>query len=314
MKYLLVFFIFFSFFLTFKFSYAEDSLTAKQQLDRIIEEISDLNKAVFNKSFDKDDLHVNEKTDDIQKFTSIDIRIYDLEKDIKNLTFQLEEILFKLDDISNNIDSLEADLIYKLEKNQIKSKKIVGETNKQEIIKSTSIKEENTLGKLIISDAEQEKSNNDSKNLVEEKQQEKKIENQQNKEDYNMSSEEQLQYALDQMRKKNFNKSKEILQNFVTRFPNNQLSGSAYFWLGKIHLFELNYRESALVFGEGVQKFPKSIKAAEMYYELVKSLKEMNKISEACKTFVLFKESYKGNKFTNDPDKILDELSCENLN
>ena len=37
------------------------------------------------------------------------------------------------------------------------------------------------------------------------------------------------------------------------------------------------------MFGEGVQKFPKSIKA-EMYYELSKSLKEMNKLSEACKT------------------------------
>ena len=31
---------------------AEDALTIKQQLDRIMQEVSDLNRAVFNKSFD----------------------------------------------------------------------------------------------------------------------------------------------------------------------------------------------------------------------------------------------------------------------
>ena len=109
---------FFSVFITIFFcticnlSFAEDALTVKQQLDRIIEEVSDLNKAVFNKSFDKNNLFPNEKENDIERFTSIDIRIYDLEKDIKNLTFQLEEILFKFDDLSKNIISL-----------QVKSKK-----------------------------------------------------------------------------------------------------------------------------------------------------------------------------------------------
>ena len=74
----------------------------------------------------------------------------------------------------------------------------------------------------------------------------------------------------------------------------------------------MNYRDAAIVFGEGVQKFPKSIKAGEMYYELVKSLKEMNKITEACKTFSLFKENYSGDKYTKDPDKVIEKMSCEN--
>jgi TolA-binding protein len=93
-------------------------------------------------------------------------------------------------------------------------------------------------------------------------------------------------------------------------FPENQLSGSAHFWLGKIYLFETNYRKAAIVFGEGVQKFPNSIKAPEMYYELAKSLKEMDKIPESCKTLVLLEQNYEGNKFTNDPEKIKDKLNC----
>ena len=100
MKNISVFFISILFFLNCSQLYAEDALTIKQELDRIVEEVKDLNKAVFNKSFDKSKVYSNEDNDDIERFTSIDIRIYDLEKDIKNLTLQFEEILFRLDDIS----------------------------------------------------------------------------------------------------------------------------------------------------------------------------------------------------------------------
>ena len=238
--------------------------------------------------------------------------MYDLEKDIKNLTLQFEEILFKLDDMSNNISTLETELISKLEIIQINSKNISSEKSNEIIINTPSTKEDNVLGKLVISDDKKKSTNVETVNLIEEKDQVTNLEDSQNQVTINMPPEEHLQFALDQLRKKNFDKSKKILENFVIKFPDNQLSGSAYFWLGKIYLFESNYRDAALVFGEGVQKFPKSIKASEMYYELVKSLKEMNKIPEACKTFSLFKDNYNGDKFTKDPDKIMDKLTCEN--
>ena len=126
----------------------------------------------------------------------------------------------------------------------------------------------------------------------------------------NLNPEEQMQYALDQMMKKNYNESKNILDQFIENFPENQIAGSAHFWLGKIYLFETNYRKAAIVFGEGVQKFPNSIKAPEMYYELAKSLKEMDKIPESCKTLTLLVQNYEGNKFTKDPEKIKDKLNC----
>jgi outer membrane protein assembly factor BamD (BamD/ComL family) len=39
----------------------------------------------------------------------------------------------------------------------------------------------------------------------------------------NLKPEEQMQYALDQMMKKNYNDSKNILDNFIENFPENQL-------------------------------------------------------------------------------------------
>ena len=304
MKYLLpiIFFIFAN--LCFYSLHAEESLTIKQQLDRISQEVSDLNKAVFNKSFDRNDLNLKNNQDETERFTSIDIRMYDFEKDIKNLTLQFEEIMFKLDDISSYIQKLENEMNIHLEEIKNKSEIENNESSKKEKLTISEVEEENTLGKLVISEDTKEISNNEEQTLEE-------VATNQDNELNNLPPEDRLQSALDQMMKKNYNKSKISLQEFIDNFPDNQLSGSAHFWLGKIYLFESNYRKAAIVFGEGVQNFPKSIKAAEMYYELSKSLKEMNKFSEACKTLSILNQNYKGNKFTKDPEKIKDTMECE---
>ena len=285
----------------------EDALTIKQQLDRINQNLSDLNKAVFNKSFDSKNLNLNDNEQDVERFTSIDIRIYDLENDIKNLTLQFEEIIFKLDDLSNYIQKIETEINLNLEslKNSETTDTKVSNNNGSDDLKVE--KEENTLGKLVLSENKSEIINEDKSTTLQE-------ESVQNKEIDSMSAEEQLQFALDQMTKKKYENSKIALEKFITKFPDNQLSGSAHYWLGKIYLFESNFRKAAIVFGEGVQKFPNSIKAPEMYYELSKSLKEMNKFTEACKTLDILKKNYKGNKFSNDPEKIKNSLKCNDEN
>ena len=304
MKYISLILLLFILTINLNKSFAEDALTIKQQLDRIMEEVKDLNKAVFNKTFDNEKLNSLDESIDAERFTSIDIRIYDLEKDIKNLTLQFEEILFKLDDISNDMVDFESKLISKFEKNNIEPRKENIDNNKATTEEDLEIKEKNTLGKIVISD-------DNTKNVkVPSDLNTEKEKNSLLQEVSNLKPEEQMQYALDQMMKKNYNDSKNILDNFIENFPENQLSGSAHFWLGKIYLFETNYRKAAIVFGEGVQKFPNSIKAPEMYYELAKSLKEMDKIPESCKTLNLLEQNYEGNKFTKDPEKIKDNLNC----
>ena len=92
---LLLFFIFFSFNI-----YAQDNsiLTIKQQLDRIVDEVKDLNTAVLNTSIDKSNVYSNEV---------FDIRIYDLEKDIKYLTLSIEDLMFQIDDLHSKIEKIE---------------------------------------------------------------------------------------------------------------------------------------------------------------------------------------------------------------
>ena len=292
---------------------SEDALTVKQQLDRITQEINDLNRAVFNRSFDPKNINSNNDDQnndiDVERFASIDLRIYDLEKDIKNLTLQFEEIIFKLDDLSNYMNKVETELNSNL--NEIKNNNLTINTNasnKNETNTLEVVKEENTLGKLVLSD-------NQSQIISENESVSTQIEDPvQNNELASLSPEEQFQLALDEMMKKKYENSKISLEKFIEKFPDNQLSGSAHFWLGRIYQFEKNFRKAAIVFGEGVQKFPKSIKAAEMYYELSKSLKEMNKLSEACKTLEILSKNYKESKFASDPEQLNKSLECNNEN
>ena len=102
------------------------------------------------------------------------------------------------------------------------------------------------------------------------------------------------------------------IKNFIENNPDNQLSGSAHYWLGKVFITEKNYREAVFVFGEGYQKYPESIKAPDMLYEMSISLFEMNKNSEACKTLLIINDNYSKSKIAKLASKTIIEMSCKN--
>ena len=46
-------------------------------------------------------------------------------------------------------------------------------------------------------------------------------------------------------------------KEFIDNNQSNQLSGSAYYWLGKLQILEKNFRESVITLAEGHEKFQK---------------------------------------------------------
>ena len=90
---------------------AEDSLlTLKQKLDRLQREVNDLSKTVFQSSRDENSQEIN-ITDNNSDLTAFDLRIYDLEKDIKKINASLEEIIFHIDDLKTLYDQLTQNLV-----------------------------------------------------------------------------------------------------------------------------------------------------------------------------------------------------------
>ena len=87
-------------FLTNFSTYGEESQRSlKQQLDRLQRDVNDLSKLVYKKN-----THDNENENKVDPENSInisafDMRIYDLEKDIKTLNSNFEEVVFQIDEL-----------------------------------------------------------------------------------------------------------------------------------------------------------------------------------------------------------------------
>ncbi len=282
----------------------ESELTISQQLERLQREVSDLSKEVFSNSSSQS---TGTNNDFVKNLSAIDLRIYDIENDIKNLTSNLEELYFQLDDILNKLENLEVviDNFQSLPSNSVEVNTDVVSQDSSEI-KSNNLNEtqtENSLGTLSIS----KNTNETSEEVVPVNQE--AVSNEKEKEEV-LSPEDQFQIAFDNIRNKKWQDAKISFEQFISDNPDNQLSGSAHYWLGELYILEKNYREAALIFAEGFQKFPDSIKAAEMLFKLSQSLYEVNKTIESCKTMEKLIIDFPKNKIIPQTKKQIVEYNC----
>ena len=125
-----------------------------------------------------------------------------------------------------------------------------------------------------------------------------------------LSPEDQFQLAFDNIRNKNWADAKNSFLEFIEKNPKNQLSGSAHYWLGELYMLEKNYMDATLIFADGYQKFPESIKAPDMLFKLSQSLYEVNKINESCKTLEKLIIDYPKNKLIKNAKKQIKNYSC----
>ena len=294
-----IFLIIFLSIITFQVYSNENLLTIQQQIERLQREVSDLSQTVFsnqNNSSNKNN------SDLVTNLSAIDLRIYDLEKDVKNLTANLEEIFFQIEDVVSKINNFE-EIIVNLDNKLLDIKKNNLTLNKQSDEDENLPKNENTLGSLkITSDnlhIESSKENED---------QEIKTDNPK------LTPEEHFQSAFDNIRDKKWTEAKNSLEKFIENYPENQLSGSAHYWLGELYVLEKKYRDAALVFAEGFQKFPSSLKAPDMLYKLSQTLYKVDKKNESCRTLEKFILDFPKNKFIKNAKTQIQEYGCLEAN
>ena len=285
------------------FVYSNDSeLTVSQQLERLQREVSDLSKQVFSNSSSQSN---GTNNDFVKNLSAIDLRIYDIENDIKNLNSNLEELYFQLDDIFNKLENLEVII------NNFQSVPLSNiEVNTDEVsqdsseVKSNTLSDaetENTLGTLNIS----KNTNEISEELVPNDQDKNSIEKEQM-----LSPEDQFQVAFDNIRDKKWQDAKTLFEQFIIDNPDNQLSGSAHYWLGELYMLEKNFGKAAIIFTEGFQKFPGSIKAPDMLFKLSESLYKIDKKFESCKINDQLLREFPKAKIISKAKKQIVEYNC----
>ena len=294
------------FFILFSFSsYGEETLIdIKQQLDRMNREIIDLQKVLYktNKDFSMEPTNLI----DISKITVFDMRLRDIENELKAINFHYENIAIEIDELkiffenlSMNFEELNIKLSnIIINKENSVEERVILDSNKEEKQPEEKRNEINSLGTLTINSEDLSDENND----VSIKEEEKILQN--------LSPEEEYQLAFDFLRSQKFEEAKYALKKFIEDYPSSNLSGSAHYWLGEIFLLQKENREAALVFAEGYQQYPESIKAPDSLYKLAEALFRIEKKNEACDTMNQFLIKYSDHKLAEKTQSKINAVQC----
>jgi len=93
---------------------------------------------------------------------------------------------------------------------------------------------------------------------------------------------EQYEAAFALLRRADYPGAEQALRAFVTQHPKDPLAGNAQYWLGETFYVRKNWKDAAIAFAEGYQKYPKSSKAPDDLLKLAMSLGNMGQKANAC--------------------------------
>ncbi len=96
---------------------------------------------------------------------------------------------------------------------------------------------------------------------------------------------EQYNYAFGLLRQANYPAAEQALRSFIQHYPNDPLAGNAQYWLGETYYVRKDYNNAAAVFAEGYQKYPKGGKAADNLLKLGMALGQLGQKADACRAF-----------------------------
>lgn len=245
------------------------------RLERIERNISDIQKGKFDsldKSLSSGYISRNEK------------RIDQIETNLRQNFGTLEEIQNQINLIGEKLDLINEDFqsrVLKLEKDfQVtKENKTIKKENKSSVDLSNLTGNDGNVQKSIIT--------NPQKNLSEQEIK-KKYEN-----------------AIKLLWASKFEEAEVELVD-LKKFNPEDLMPNIQYWLGEVHYAQKKFEKAILEFGEGLQKYPDSIKGPDNMLKLGLSFANLKKKSEACNVFYELEVKYK-----SAPKNVLERANSE---
>ncbi len=93
---------------------------------------------------------------------------------------------------------------------------------------------------------------------------------------------EKYDYAFGLLRNSDYDGATRAFQAFIAQNPKDPLAGNAMYWLGQIPFSQGQYEQSAVIFLDAYQKYPKSAKAGESLLKVGLAMSNLGKKKEAC--------------------------------
>jgi len=103
---------------------------------------------------------------------------------------------------------------------------------------------------------------------------------------------EQYNHAFGLLSQANYGEAELALRGFVDQNPQDPLAGNAKYWLGETYYVRQDYQQAAVTFAEAYQEYPDSSKAPDNLLKLGMSLSALGSQNDACGTFVELLKRY----------------------
>ena len=96
------------------------------------------------------------------------------------------------------------------------------------------------------------------------------------------SPREQYEYATNLIQRGSYDEAEVALKSFIEQNPKDALAGNAQYWLGETYYVRNDFKNAAVAFAEGYQKYPDSQKAPDNLLKLAMALGQQGQTENAC--------------------------------
>jgi tol-pal system protein YbgF len=303
---------------------AQDNQSLEDQLQRLQRELSDLERYVYaSTGGDAAALPTGNVA------ASQEVRLQQLESELGRITGRLEELSFRIEQVAEQLDRMNADIDFRLTRLEQGAGGASGAGAPQTMSDAGS--DPTAAAAPAATDTPPPASSSGTLGTMSQAELEAQIAAQPDVDPtatgagapaatsatttasvitpYDLpgaTPEEQYEYAFGLLRQANYDEAEAALRTFLDRHPDDLLSGNAQYWLGETYYVRGDYQKAALTFAEGYQKYPNSGKAPDNLLKLAMSLGELGKNDEACVALGQLRK-----EFPNAPANIQDRAARE---
>ena len=240
-----------------------------EKMNRLEQELSDIQKSLYAPS---DNTTVKEQEKPVS--SKYQRRLNKLENDFSKLNGQLEEIFFRLDQLQEQLSKFSSDIDFRLSKKDgnfsealpLSKRDRSGEPDTYAYPKNTSEVDATGGDVEILGTIDQKQEIDESIEIAR---------NFQNPDDL-------FNYGKDSLQNLNYDEAESAFRGFVKKYPDDQKTPSAYYWLGESLFVRENYPEAVLAYGEVIKKHKKHQKAPASLLKIGMSFSSLEKKKESC--------------------------------
>lgn len=242
------------------------------RMDRLERDVTLLQRRVYRPSEQTKKVYeyVPAATENVGPLENLYMRIDQMEQQISFLTGQVEELSHELEKAKKELKKTNTDINFRF-----------SELEKIKTTPTASVAKTDKVPDKKVDKKANETEKKSSKNV-------KPAQTEADKKDTKQIYDAAYKLVED----KKYAEAQIALEDFIEKYPNDPLAGTAQYWLGETFYVRGLYELAAVAFAKGFKSYKDSSKGADSLFKLGMTMEKLNKKKEACTAFKNVKKEY----------------------